>query len=74
VFIEEPKILGNTNALAILTESSFPVRKFAKYLKRNGLTLYSDSLLALSQAPSICDWTISFLKNIFAFSRMFSLC
>jgi esterase/lipase len=49
--IDGPKILGKTNALAILSGSSFPVKKLAKYLNKNGFTLYSESLLALSQAP-----------------------
>jgi len=53
VLIEEPKILGSTKALAILSESSFPVKKFAKYLNKKGFTLYSDNLLALLQAPSM---------------------
>jgi hypothetical protein len=53
VFIDDPRILGKTSAFAILSEESFPVKKLAKYLNKNGLTLYSDNLLALLHAPSI---------------------
>jgi len=53
VLIEEPRILGKINAFAILSGESLPDKKFARYLNKNGLMLYSDSLPARVQAPLI---------------------